>query len=74
MSKVLKFCIWHRLPIYYCFLMDILSTIDYKYGIVSSNINLIIVYMIITVIFILLGMYLKERYNRKQRSLIKNES
>ena len=64
MSKVLKFCIWHRLPIYYCFLMDVLSTIDYKYGIVLSNINLIVIYMIITVIFILLGMYLKEKYNR----------
>lgn len=46
--------------------MDVLSTIDYKYGIVSSNINLIIVYMIITVIFILLGMYLKEKHNRNK--------
>lgn len=73
MSKVLKFCIWHRLPIYYCFLMDILSTIDYKYGITISNVNLIIIYMIITVMFILLGMYLKERYNAKIR-VIKNQS
>lgn len=74
MSKVLKFCIWHRLPIYYCFLMDVLSTIDYKYGITISNVNLIIIYMIITVMFVLLGMYLKERYNIKQRSLIKKKS
>lgn len=66
MSKVLKFCIWHRLPIYYCFCLDILSTIDYKYGIALSDINLIIVYMIITIIFIILGMYLKEKYNRNK--------
>ena len=64
MSKVLKFCIWHRLPIYYCFCIDILSTFDYKYNIPLSNINLIIIYLVISILFILIGMCLKEKYNR----------
>lgn len=66
MSKVLKFCTWHRLPIYYCFCVDILSTIDYKHHIPLSNINLIIVYLVVSIVFILVGMYLKERHNRKK--------
>ena len=74
MSKVLKFCVWHRLPIYYCFCVDVLSTIDYKCGIPLSNINLLIIYMIITVIFILFGMYLKERCNRKRYITNNSES
>ena len=67
MSKVFQFCIWHRLPIYYCFCIDILSTIDYKYGILLSNISLIIIYSLISLIFILIGMCLKEKYNAKIR-------
>lgn len=74
MSKVLKFCVWHRLPIYYCFCVDVLSTIDYKYGIPLSDINLLMIYMIITTIFILFGMYLKERYNRKRYITNNSES
>lgn len=67
MSKVLKFCIWHRLPIYYCFCVDVLSTIDYKYNILLSSIDLIIVYLLISIVFVIIGMCLKEAYNRKQR-------
>lgn len=68
MSKALQFCIWHRLPIYYCFTVDILSTIDYRYHIPLSNINLIIIYLFVLIIFVLLGMYLKEKYNKTKRN------
>lgn len=68
MSVALKFCVWHRLPIYYCFYVDVLSTIDYKYHIPLSNITMLIVHLIVLLIFILLGMYLKERYNEIKRS------
>ena len=64
MSKVLKFCIWHRLPIYYCFCVDVLSTTDYMFNISLSNIDMIIVYLLISVIFVIIGMYLKEVYNK----------
>lgn len=73
MSKALKFCEWHRLPIYYCFVIDILSTIDYKYHIPLSNWRILIIYLLITLIFILFGMYLKEKHNAKVR-VIKNQS
>lgn len=67
MSKVLKFCIWHRLPIYYCFCIDVLSTIDYIFNISLSDINMIVIYSLISIVFVIIGMYLKEVYNRKRK-------
>lgn len=67
-SFTFKFCIWHRLPIYYCFVLEIVGFIDYyKPLIITSNIVLLI-YLLITILFILLGMILKNRYNKKKRN------
>lgn len=67
-SFVFKCCIWHRLPIYYSLVLQILININF-YIPISSNIELF-VYSIITVAFILLGMYLKNKYNAKLHSQI----
>jgi hypothetical protein len=73
MSILLKFCIWHRLPLYYSASIDIINTIDYYIVIPVSNKLMLLFYLVITGIFILIGMYLKEKYNEKVR-IIKDMS
>jgi hypothetical protein len=68
MSVLLKFCIWHRLPLYYGASIDIINTIDYYITIPISNKSMLVWYLVITGIFILVGMYLKERHNAKNRT------
>ena len=66
-SLTFKFCIWHRLPIYYALLLHIISTIDYYTNIAISNWFMLFVYLVITIVFILIGMYFKNRYNKKKK-------
>ena len=66
-SKLLKFCIWHRLPLYYSILIDVINAIDYYIVIPISSKWMILIYLLITGIFILCGVYLKDRYNRINR-------
>lgn len=68
MSVLLKFCIWHRLPLYYGASIDIINTVDYYITIPISNKLMLVSYLIITGIFILIGTYLKERHNVKNRN------
>jgi hypothetical protein len=67
-SILLKFCIWHRLPLYYALIIDIINTIDYYFVIPVNSKILLLVYLLISVIFILIGMYLKEKHNVKNRT------
>lgn len=71
-SKLLKFCIWHRLPLYYSVIIDVLSTIDYYFVIPLSNKWLLLIYLLIAGIFIIIGVYVKERTNRLNRRLNMN--
>ena len=66
-SILLKFYIWHRLPLYYAITIDIINTIDYYFVIPISSKVLLLIYLVISIIFILVGMYLKEKYNVKNR-------
>lgn len=66
-SKLLKFCIWHRLPLYYSILIDVINAIDYYIVIPILSKWMILIYLLITGIFILCGVYLKDRYNRINR-------
>lgn len=66
-SILLKFCIWHRLPLYYSILIDVINAIDYYIVIPISSKWMILIYLLITGIFILCGVYLKDRYNRINR-------
>lgn len=63
-SFALNFCIWHRLPIYYSLVLQIINTIDYYSPIVFTNSIMLYIYLIITIIFILLGMYFKNKHNK----------
>ena len=66
-SFAFRFCIWHRLPIYYALILHVTACLDYYCNIpITSNIMLFI-YLLITIMFILVGMYLKNRYNKKKR-------
>ena len=53
-SFVFKFCIYHRLPIYYIIVSDIINYYDLYIGIPLSNRWLFILNMIIAGIFIIL--------------------
>lgn len=53
-SFVFKFCIYHRLPIYYIIVSDIMNYYDLYIGISLSNRWLFILNMIIAGIFIIL--------------------
>ena len=67
-SFVFKACIWHRLPIYYSLVLQIINTIDYYSPIIFTNSIMLYVYLLITIVFILIGMYLKEKRNVKNRT------
>ena len=66
-SFTFKFCIWHRLPIYYSLLLHGIVCIDYYCNIPITSSILLFVYLLITIVFIIIGMYLKNRYNKKKR-------
>ena len=68
LSLTFKCCIWHRLPLYYCWTNNIISWIDFRWTIPVGNIEMILIYCIILLIFILLGMYFKNRANVRKRS------
>ena len=67
-SILLKFCIWHRLPLYYAIIVDAINTIDYYFVIPINSKLLLVIYLLISIIFILIGMYLKEKHNVKNRT------
>ena len=67
-SFAFKFCIWHRLPIYYALLIQGIDCIEYYSNITITNNVLLFIYLMITITFILVGMYLKNRYNKKKRN------
>lgn len=62
-SFTFKFCIWHRLPIYYSLVLQIINIIDYYSPVVFTNNVMLFIYLLITMFFILLGMYFKNKYN-----------
>jgi hypothetical protein len=68
-SFAFNFCTWHRLPIYYCGVMDLISFLDVKYYISIQNHLMLAIYLIVTIVFILIGMYLKQKYNNDIRRI-----
>ena len=66
-SKLLKFCIWHRLPLWYCVLVDVLNAIFYYFNLPIIGKPMLAIYLTIAILFIILGMYLKEKHNAKDR-------
>lgn len=61
-SIAFNFCIWHRLPLYYIFVCNIINFLNW------INIPILLglwAQFIIIGIFILLGAYLKNKYNEQ---------
>lgn len=67
LSLILQFCIWHRLPLYYAAIIEVLNGIDYYLLIPIPNKLMLIIYLIIFGIFILIGAYIKNEQNVKRK-------
>lgn len=67
-SIAFKCCIWHRLPLYYCWVNNVISWVDFKWTIPLNNLQMILVYLFITLMFILMGMYFKNKRNHERRT------
>ena len=64
-AVVFKFCIYHRMFLYYVFIVDNLNIVDYYKGIPVSDINLLIVHSIITGVFLFLILYFYVNHCKK---------
>lgn len=65
---VFKFCIYHRLPIYYIVLSDIIAYYDIIVGIPINNRSLFTLNLIIAGVFILLIVYFKFKQHESRTS------
>lgn len=63
---VFKFCIYHRMFLYYILVTDIINIIDYYYNIPISNFNLLMIHSFITglCLFLILFFYVKHYKKR----------
>ena len=60
-SFIFKFCIYHRLPLYYILFNDIINTIDVYIHLPISTYSFFLLYVWVTGIFILLYIYLRVK-------------
>ena len=67
-SFVFKFCIYHRLPLYYILISDILAYYDNVIGIPISNKELFVLKIAIIGVFILLIVYFKFKQHESRTS------
>lgn len=58
-SFVFRFCIYHRMFLYYILLNNVLCYIDDKYGIPITNRELLVLNIIIAAVFLFIILYLK---------------
>ena len=66
-SWVFGFCTYHRMFLYYIFVVHIINVIDYTVGIPASNMTMLSIHAFVTLIFLFLVLYFrnKERLCRK---------
>ena len=67
-SFVFKFCIYHRLPLYYILISDILAYYDNLIGIPVTNKELFVLNLSLIGIFILLIVYFKFKQHESRTS------
>lgn len=67
-SFVFKFCIYHRLPLYYILISDILAYYDNIIGIPITNKELFVLNIAIIGVFILLIVYFKFKQHESRTS------
>ena len=59
LSYILQFCKWHRMFIHYLVVYNILSTIDVYIGIPVSDIQILLLYLLLLGVFLCLTVYYK---------------
>lgn len=64
-SYTYKFCSYHRMFIHYIVLVHLIDTCDILIGIPLNDFNLLILYLIITGIFLLLILYYHQKCKNK---------
>lgn len=67
-SFVFKFCIYHRLPLYYILVADIINYYDYMVGIEITDRGLLMLHMIIVGVTLLLIVYFKFKQHESANS------
>ena len=58
-SYLIKLCGYYRMFLHYCVIIDIINIYDYYIGIPITNIQLMFLYIIITIIVMFVILYLK---------------
>lgn len=66
-SVAFKFCKWQRMPIHYIALNWVLNIYDYYHGISVNDRDLIIIYFVITFVFMMLTIHFKINCNDNKR-------
>ena len=61
-SYLINFCGYYRMFLHYCVIIDIINIYDYYIGISITNIQLMFLYIIITIIVMFIILYLKFFY------------
>lgn len=62
---VFRFCIYHRMFLYYILASDMVNIIDYYIGIPISAANMIMVHFVLISIFLFLILYLYVKHHKK---------
>ena len=58
-SYIIKLCGYYRMFLHYCVIIDIINIYDYYIGISITNIQLMYLYIIVTIIVMFIILYLK---------------
>lgn len=58
-SYIIKLCEYYRMFLHYCIIIDIINVYDYYIGIPITNIQLMYLYVIITITIMFIILYLK---------------
>ena len=58
-SYLIKLCGYYRMFLHYCVIIDVINIYDYYIGIPITNIQLMFLYIIITIIVMFVILYLK---------------
>lgn len=64
-AYVFKFCIYHRMFLYYVLIIDIINSVDYYIGIPISTMNLFAIHAVIISVFLFLILYFYVKHHKK---------
>ncbi len=64
-SILFKYCIWHRLPLYYSEIINVISAVDYYFIIPVSNGIMLMFYVLLAGLFVILAAYYKNKWNER---------